>query len=127
VTERAYVIPPGSQIGPITPEEREKIIEGSAIFGHYEKAVDRESAYEALAANKSAASTNQPGAKPAEASTASGQDLGSMVLGSLKGFLLGSTGPRGGRREGILESVAKSETKKILRGALGGILGGRRR
>ena len=126
VTERAFVIPPGSQIGPITPEQRKEIIENSAIFGHYEKAVDRESAYEVLTANKSAAST-QPGAKPAEASTAGGQDLGSMVLGSLRDFLLGSTGPRGGRREGILESVAKSETKKILRGALGGILGGRRR
>jgi DNA helicase HerA-like ATPase len=127
VTERAYIIPPGSQIGPITPEERRKIIEGSAIFGHYENAVDRESAYEVLAAQKGAAPTAQPGTKAAEAPAAGDQGLGSMVLGSLKDFLLGSTGPRGGRREGILESVAKSETRKILRGALGGILGGRRR
>jgi DNA helicase HerA-like ATPase len=128
VTERAYIVPPGSQIGPITPEERKKIIEGSAIFGHYEKAVDRESAYEVLAAQKADAPTAPSGTKAAEAPAAGGeQDLGSMVLGSLKDFLLGSTGPRGGRREGILESVAKSETKKILRGALGSILGGRRR
>jgi DNA helicase HerA-like ATPase len=127
VTERAYIIPPGSQIGPITPEERRKIIEGSAIFGHYENAVDRESAYEVLAAQKGAAPNAQPGTKAAEAPAAGDQGLGSMVLGSLKDFLLGSTGPRGGRREGILESVAKSETRKILRGALGGILGGRRR
>ena len=127
VTERAYIVPPGSQIGPITAEERQKIIEGSAIFGHYEKGVDRESAYEILTANKSAAPNAQTGAKTTEAPAAGGQDLGSVVLGSLKNFLLGSTGPRGGRREGILESVAKSETKKILRGALGGILGGRRR
>ena len=127
VTERAYIIPPGSQIGPIDSEERKKIIESSAIFGHYEKAVDRESAYEVLAANKVAAPNAQAGTKTAEAPAAGEQDLGSMVLGSIKDFLLGSTGPRGGRREGILESVAKSETKKILRGALGGILGGRRR
>jgi DNA helicase HerA-like ATPase len=127
VTERAYIIPPGSQIGPITPEERRKIIEGSAIFGHYENAVDRESAYEVLSAQKGAVPTAQPGTKAAEAPAAGDQGLGSMVLGSLKDFLLGSTGPRGGRREGILESVAKSETRKILRGALGGILGGRRR
>ncbi len=127
VTERAYIVPPGSQIGPITAEERQKIIEGSAIFGHYEKGVDRESAYEILTAQKSAAPNAQAGTKTAEAPAAGEQDLGSMVLGSLKDFLLGSTGPRGGRREGILESVAKSETKKILRGALGGILGGRRR
>ena len=127
VTERAYIVPPGSQIGPITAEERQKIIEGSAIFGHYEKGVDRESAYEILTAQKGAAPNAQAGTKTAEAPAAGEQDLGSMVLGSLKDFLLGSTGPRGGRREGILESVAKSETKKILRGALGGILGGRRR
>ena len=127
VTERAYIVPPGSQIGPITAEERQKIIEGSAIFGHYEKGVDRESAYEILTAQKVAVPNAQAGTKTAEAPAAGEQDLGSMVLGSLKDFLLGSTGPRGGRREGILESVAKSETKKILRGALGGILGGRRR
>jgi DNA helicase HerA-like ATPase len=127
VTERGYVIPPGSQIGPITAEERRRIIEGSAIFGHYEKAVDRESAYEVLA--KSTAEGTQPSAPGGTGAPAAGapQDLGSTVLGTLKDFLLGSTGPRGGRREGILESVAKSETRKILRGALGGILGGRRR
>jgi hypothetical protein len=126
ITERAFVVPPGSQIGPITPQERQQIIEASAIFGHYEKAVDRESAYEILTEQKASAqaapSPGKPGSPPAAE-----QDLGSTVFGTLKDFLLGSTGPRGGRREGILESVAKSEAKKILRGALGGILGGRRR
>jgi DNA helicase HerA-like ATPase len=127
VTERAYIIPPGSQIGPVTPDERRKIIERSAIFGHYDKAVDRESAYEVLAAQKGAPSAAEAGTKAVGTAAAGEQDLGSAVLGGLKAFLLGSTGPRGGRREGILESVAKSETKKILRGALGSILGGRRR
>ena len=60
VIERAFVVPPRSQIGPITPEERKQIIEGSAIFGHYEKAVDRESAYEVLTANKSCRVTTRP-------------------------------------------------------------------
>ena len=128
VVERAFVIPPGSQIGPITPEERKNIIEGSAIFGHYEKEVDRESAFELLTAKKSAAPDAPSVGKPAGAPQAPAQqDLGSTVFGTLKDFLLGTTGPRGGHREGLLESVAKSETKKILRGALGGILGGRRR
>ncbi len=128
VTERAFVIPPGSQIGPVTPEERKNIIEGSAIFGHYEKEVDRESAFELLTAKKSAAPDAPSVGKPAGAPQAPAQqDLGSTVFGTLKDFLLGTTGPRGGHREGLLESVAKSETKKILRGALGGILGGRRR
>jgi len=127
VTERAFVVPPGSQIGPITPEERQRIIEGSAIFGHYEKAVDRESAYEMLTAKTASTPGASSATRPAGGPAPAEQDLGSTVLGTLKDFLLGSTGPRGGRREGILESVAKTETKKILRGALGSILGGRRR
>ena len=35
VTERAFVIPPGSQIGPMTREQRKEIIQASAILGHY--------------------------------------------------------------------------------------------
>ena len=48
MTERVFVIPPGSQIGPITPEQRKALIAGSLVAGVYEKAVDRESAYEKL-------------------------------------------------------------------------------
>lgn len=122
------MIPPGSQIGPITPEERKKIIESSAIFGHYEKVIARESAYEILTEKKASAAAAAPSAgKPGSAPAPAQQDLGSAVFGTLKDFLLCSTGPRGGHREGLLESVAKSEGKKILRGALGSILGGRRR
>ncbi len=120
VTERAYIVPPGSQIGPISADERRKIIEGSTIFGHYENAVDRESAYELLAkrapANKTAAESKPNG----DPTTDIEEDMGSKILGSLKDFLLGSTGPRGGHKEGLLESLAKSQAKKILRGALGG-------
>ena len=50
VVERALIVPPGSRLGPITPEQRRAIIEGSLVFGHYEKQVDRESAYEILRA-----------------------------------------------------------------------------
>ena len=42
------MLPPGSQIGPITPEQREALIAGSLVAGVYEKTVDRESAYEKL-------------------------------------------------------------------------------
>src|SRR5918996_92848 len=50
VVERAKIVPPRSQVGPITPEQRKQIINSSPITGHYEKAVDRESAYEILQA-----------------------------------------------------------------------------
>ncbi|NDG40214.1 MAG: DUF853 family protein, partial [Betaproteobacteria bacterium] len=47
-TERVFVLPPGSQIGPISAEQRQSLITGSLVAGVYEKAVDRESAYERL-------------------------------------------------------------------------------
>ena len=48
VVERAWIVPPGSYIGAITPEQRKQIINTSPVAGHYEKVVDRESAYEML-------------------------------------------------------------------------------
>jgi DNA helicase HerA-like ATPase len=48
IVERAFILPPHSKIGPITPEQRQQIIKSSVIFGHYEKVIDRESAYEIL-------------------------------------------------------------------------------
>jgi len=48
VVERAFIVPPGSQLGPISDAERQQIIQSSDVFGHYEKAIDRESAYEKL-------------------------------------------------------------------------------
>src|SRR4051812_8640140 len=57
ITERVFVIPPGSQIGPITPEQRKALIANSPVAGVYEKTVDRESAYEKL---KGRAETAEP-------------------------------------------------------------------
>lgn len=50
IVERAYVYPPKSRLTPLTPEERERWVKGSILYGHYEKTVDRESAYEILKA-----------------------------------------------------------------------------
>ncbi|MEY4751261.1 MAG: hypothetical protein RIQ60_3475 [Pseudomonadota bacterium] len=47
-TQRLYVLPPGSQIGPITPEQRQALMADSLVAGVYEQAVDRDSAYERL-------------------------------------------------------------------------------
>ncbi len=48
MVERAMILPPCSQIGPITPEERAQIIRNSLLYGVYDEVVDRESAYEIL-------------------------------------------------------------------------------
>jgi DNA helicase HerA-like ATPase len=127
ITERVYVIPPGSRIGPITADERRALVAGSLVAGAYEKTVDRESAYERLKAKALA------GAEAARAgSTAAG---GGGALGGLGDVLFGSTGPRGGKREGLVEKAASSAVRsigsavgrEIIRGVLGSLLGGRRR
>jgi DNA helicase HerA-like ATPase len=48
IVERTFIIPPRSQIGPITPEQRSQIIKSSLVFDHYQEQLDRESAYEVL-------------------------------------------------------------------------------
>ncbi len=121
--ERAFIIPPRSRIGPITPEERRAVIESSLVAGHYEKAVDRESAYEKL--------TARAGDRAKGEETQQGGVLGS-ILGQLG--LPGSEAPKGRTRETAIEAAAKSAARamgsevgrRIIRGVLGSILGGRR-
>jgi len=132
VVERAFIVPPGTRVGPITAQEREKLIKGSALAGTYDKSVDRESAYEKLTQRvaEKAPAAGESGV-PAGKTAAAGGGL----LDALGGFLGGSTGPRGGRREGAVEAAAKSAARaigsqvgrEIVRGVLGGLLGGKRR
>lgn len=130
VTERVYVVPPGSQIGPITPVQRQAVIAGSLVAGVYEKTVDRESAYEKLKGRAESA-PDAPPAKPGAKDAAESSGAGSM----LNDLLFGSTGPRGGKRDGLVQTMAKSAVrtmgtsvgKEILRGVLGGIFGAKKR
>lgn len=46
--ERAFILPPQGQIGPISEEERNETVKGSILYRHYSQFVDRESAYEKL-------------------------------------------------------------------------------
>ena len=48
MVERANILPPQGQIGPITIGERDQNIRSSLIYGVYEQLIDRESAYEIL-------------------------------------------------------------------------------
>src|SRR5688572_4316460 len=119
--ERALVIPPGSRIGTISADERKRVIDASLVAGHYEKAVDRESAYEMLQKRAPAGE----GASPASGGL--NDMLGKLGLPGGK--------PAGGRgRESPLEAATKSAARamgsevgrRIIRGVLGSIFGGRR-
>ncbi len=131
VTERVYVLPPGSQIGPITPQQRQSLLQNSLVAGVYEKTVDRESAYEKL---QSRASAGASSAQSAPNGGAAGQSDSGGILGGLNDVLFGTTGPRGGKHDGLAQSMAKSAVRtmgstvgrEIIRGVLGSLFGGKR-
>ena len=124
-TQRAYVIPPGSQIGPITDEQRKQLMKTSLVAGTYEKEIDRESAYEILKKRLPEDQEN-----PAENASQKSKEPQKNESNFFKNLIFGSKGPRGGHREGLIETAAKSAVrsitsgsgKKILRGVLGNLL-----
>jgi len=156
IVERAFILPPRSQIGPITAEQRRQLIASSPVAGVYEEVVDRESAYERLSQGHGAAPAAAPSATPAPSAPPAAQPR----RGGLLSVLFGGGGgdapapepgpasppelpraattksPRATRQpDGLLETMAKSTVRtigssvgrEIVRGVLGSIFGGRRR
>ena len=124
ITQRVFMIPPASRLGPATDNERTQLIRQSIVAGVYEETVDSESAYEKLQAR--AAET----AKAAE--EAEKADEG----GFLGGIFGGSDAKKksASRNDSLLESAAKSMIRaassnigrEITRGILGSLFGKRR-
>ena len=125
MVERIMVRPPSARIGPITPEERKAVMDGSPVKGKYDTTIDSESAYEVL--QKRVAGT----AAPADGSPGSGGILGQ--IGSIVGTIFGTNTPRGKMSTGqvIARNVTRTVTNKVVGGvvadlgkSLGGSLGG---
>ena len=113
MVERAFIVPPASQIGPIGADERAQMMRGSSLLPKYEKTVDRESAYEKLKGRTEQAAAPSPAPAPApekktagretqsvfEAATKSaaraiGSELGRQIMRGILGSILGSTSTR---------------------------------
>ena len=133
ITERALIVPPGSQIGPIDGAARAGLVASSPLAGHYETVVDRESAYERLRSRAEPSPANKA-AKPR--STERAQESAGRGGGLVAEILFGRRGPRGGRQtQGLIEVMAKSAARTVgtqagrslLRGLLGSLLGSGRR
>ena len=119
ITERVYIVPPASQIGPITPEQRQTLLQSSIVAGIYDKTVDRASAFEALQAQTTVA-------QPASSSTPEKsllEEIGDMFGG-------GAKRSRTGVGEQLLKSAAntigREVGKQLIRGVLGGLFGSSR-
>lgn len=120
--ERTLICPPRCRMGAISEEERAAVIARSPVGIKYDRAVNRESAYEILArrALESAPPTESP-----NGSSSKEQEERSLV----GEFLWGTK-----RRQGMVETMAKQAARtvgsqvgrQILRGILGGLLGNSR-
>jgi DNA helicase HerA-like ATPase len=137
MVERVFILPPGSRIGPASESERAEIQRRSLLRGIYDQTVDRESAYEKLAARAAQAAQAAQAAPQATPptpqstggrSTASKPATGGGSEGYLSDLILGNS-----RREGLLTAAAKSVMRsasssigrEITRGILGSLLGGK--
>ncbi|MDQ6625586.1 MAG: DUF853 domain-containing protein [Verrucomicrobiota bacterium] len=133
VVERAKIVPPRSQLGAITPEQRRAIIQGSAIQGHYEQTVDRESAYEKLLARAGTVAPKAPGIlSTAGAETQARESAFGRIFSGAASVFKPTVGPRGGHYDSMATTVAKSAARaigsqvgrQIVRGVLGSLFGG---
>jgi uncharacterized protein len=125
MVERAMIMPPHSQIGPITPEQRAAIIKSSVVVGVYETAVDRESAYERLKGKVVASGATTPAGGV-------GGSSGAGWMESLGGVLGSGSSHRG---DTALQAAVKSAARtmgstvgrQLIRGVLGSLMGGSKR
>jgi len=107
--ERALIYPPQSQLPPLAAGEGEQVVKQSTLYGHYEKIVDRDSAYEMLKARAQQAEAGQPaqggagwqgeagkllGALGKSAAHAIGSQVGREIIRGVLGSIFGSTATR---------------------------------
>jgi DNA helicase HerA-like ATPase len=134
MVERALVVPPTGQIGPISAEQRQQIIKTSQVFGHYEQVIDRESAYEILTGKAASAHQGQP----APGTTSAQEDEMEAKRDAFRKRQAGREATAHPHKPGVFEkiaaafgtsaarSIANTLGREISRGLLGSILGGTR-
>ena len=121
MVQRCLVRPPCSRIGPISEEERAVVRGRSPVGGLYDEAVNRESAYEILAARAEQAATEAA----REAAERAAADDAARAEKARR--------PRRGSRQGYVEAATKSAVRSmstqigrslgraLLRGLLGSL------
>ena len=123
IVERAFVVPPVGQIGPITPDQRAQLMANSLVAGVYEQAIDRESAFEILQKKTAARMEEQAQTEAAEAAAKqAAAEAKATKAAAGKDTIYESIGKSVARSMG--SSLGRQIGTQIVRGVLGGILGG---
>jgi hypothetical protein len=103
-------VPPRSSLTPLSPEEMQGVVRASVLYGSYEKAIDRESAYEKL---KARAEQVQVAVEPVAPAKRQPKTQTEELLGAVAKSAAHAIGSQVGRQ--------------IIRGVLGSLFGGGRR
>jgi hypothetical protein len=117
MVERAFVVPPQSQLGPITPQQRQHLVQSSLIYGHYEKQIDRDSAYELLTKKMRA---------DAEAELQAERDADAAKQAAKQAKIEAKEQDRLAREEAKLEAQRQKEAERAARernDAIGDVVG----
>jgi DNA helicase HerA-like ATPase len=132
IVQKCSVIAPGSRLGPVTSDEQNILINESVLYGRYEEAIDRESAYELLTGRANAGKKSEEkksGGKTTAAKTTPNKtaskppDAQKGFSQEMKEFVFGSTGPRGGKKDGVLQTAVKSAARTAANNLVRGVLG----
>jgi len=113
VVQRAWILPPSSQFPPLEPSQRQAVVADSPLAGHYEKAVDRESAFELLKAKTETQAQEE--ARVAEEKVRAKEERGpsSRTDSALESF-----------GKGLARAAGSSVGRALVRGVLGSLFGG---
>ena len=106
--ERVFIRPPESQIGPVTPQQRDEIIRRSPFNGRYEQEVDRESAYELLK-KKTDNQADEHQKEKSNSKASNRQSVGETLLKSMA------------------RAAGSTAGRQLIRGIMGSLLGGSRK
>ncbi|GAA4228160.1 DUF853 family protein [Sagittula marina] len=133
MAKRTLIRPPSSQLGPITPEERDRVISASDLKGKYETAVDRRSAHEILAERAKSAAEDAAEAEREEEELAAQEReyrsarryTGKRVSRSTSGASTrrDRKGDSFGEAMGkmVMKELTGTTGRRIVRGILGGL------
>jgi DNA helicase HerA-like ATPase len=124
MVDRAFVVPPFSQLGPITPDQRTALINNSLVAGVYEQELDRESAYEILTAKAETAAAEEAAVEQVKAEAKAQKEAEKAERSAAR--------QPDSMMESIMKSAARSASSSvgrqignsIVRGVLGSIFGG---
>ena len=120
MVQRVAIAPPQSRIGPLSADERSALIRQSPLAGYYDKAFDRESAYELLTARATRAASDtasQQERAPQSKAPAGVASKAGDLLGNLAGQVMKTA----------VRQAANQIGRQLVRGLLGALLGGKGR